>query len=508
MNTSRTKASIKNAAISIGIQFGTLFAQFIQRTFFIRFLEAEYLGVDGLFSNILSLLNMVELGFGGALDYLMYKPMANGDENKLRQLMKLYAKIYNAVGAIVLIVGFSLTPFLHFFIRETTDIPNLSFIYCLHVLNTGLSYFFVYKSSIVTAEQSQYVVNINKFIFIVIQNILQILLLHLFRDYIVFYCVTILCTLLTNISISIYSDKKYPYIKGKATDKLSQSDISEIKKYVSAVFFVKLGLVVLNGTDNIVISTFVGIETVGIYSNYLLIITALQGLIQRIFTAISASVGNLGATSAKEHSYVVFRHIYMFTGLIAGLCSICLLFLFNPFIHLWLGDQYLLSESTVLLIVINFYLATIRRPAFTFDEAFGQFPRLKYKSVFEAFTNILISIYLSKYLGINGVLLGTLISTLLFSIWIEPYVLYRYVFDVKLTCYFKMAAKLLTITFVSVLPVWLVSSQLSANDITVFFIRLVSCAIMPAPIYLIFLHKSEEFQYYKHLLASRFRKEK
>ncbi len=508
MDNNRTKASIRNAFVAISMQLLTLLLMFVQRTFLIKTLNSEYLGIEGLFSNILSLLNMVELGFGSALVYSMYKPMAEQDEKKLTVLMKFYASVYNTIGIIVLILGFSLAPFLNYLIKDTPDIPELTLIYCMYVLNTGLSYFFIYKSSIITVAQDQYIINLNKFIFTVIQNIIQIVLLVLFRNYILYFSATLLCTFFTNISISIIADKRHPFIRNKTSEKMSKSEITEIKKYVAAMFTNKLGWIVLNSTDNILISKLVSVVLVGVYSNYLLIINALHGLIQRIYSSLTASVGNLGASSDKEHSYTVFKRIFFMTCIIAGFCSVFLYALLNPFIVIWIGQEYILDEFSVILIIINFYLATIRRAAYTFDEAYGLFWHCRHKPVLEAICNLGLSIVLGSAIGINGILLGTVISTLSFTFWIEPYVLYKYTFNIAVLEYLKLCFYYSLITLVCFIPCVILRNILSDYTLLNFLIKIIICLLSVIIVYFTAYRKNEDFNYFMTLAKKYIKRRK
>lgn len=496
MTKSRTEASIRNVIISIAEQLITLLLMFVQRTFLIKYLATEYLGIEGLFTNILSLLSMLELGFGSALVYSMYKPMAENDEEKINLLMKLYAKIYNTIGTITLIVGFSLAPFLNFFIKEMPNISNISLIYCMYVLNTALSYFFVYKSSIITVAQNQYIITINKFIFTVIQNIVQIFVLVFLKNYIIYYLITIIFTLFTNISISIIANKQFPFIKNKSIGKLSKKEVKEIKNYVSAIFINKVGWTILNGTDNLLISKYIGVVVVGIYSNYLLIINAIHGLIQRVFTSITASVGNLGTEENAIASHKVFKKVLMITNILAGTCSKCLYILLNPFIYMWIGENFVFSNITVALIVTIFYIETIRRAAYTFYEAYGLFIHFKYKPVFEGVTNLAISIILGKLIGVNGILLGTIISLLLFTFWIEPYILYKYVFNKKVKSYFLTIGKYFIIFMIEWILCFVITSFFKSYTIVNFILKCIVCLSIPTFVYYILLKNTEEFNFF------------
>lgn len=503
MNKSRTTATIKNALISITIQLITLLLMFVQRTFLIKCLTAEYIGLEGLFSNILSLLNMVELGFGSALIFSMYRPMANGDEKKLVILLKLYKKIYITCGTIILLIGLLLTPFLKYLIKDVPSIPEVYFIYILYVINTAVSYFFVYKSSILIVAQEQYIINLNRFVFLIIQIVIQVFVLISFKNYIFYYIVTLICTFLANISISRIADNRFPYIREDVSENLSKEELNEIKDYVSVMFLNKVGWIVLNGTDNILISKFIGIIAVGVYSNYMLLINASLGLIGRVYTALTPSVGNLAATSDSNKAYKVFKDVFFLTNLIATVCTICMLLLMNPLIVLWLGSDFILGPWSVVIIVANFYLAIIRRASFSFDEAYGLLRYCKFKPVYESLANLIFSIILAKMIGFNGVLLGTTVSTLMFTFWIEPYVLYRFVFNISPLKYFILLLKYLFTTLVILSPCLFISRYIIINS----FIQLIFSALLYfgliIALFIILRYKSPEFLYFKTVIKSK-----
>ena len=340
-NVSRTNAVFKNLTIGIAGQLFNLILGFVSRTVFIQQLGVVYLGVSGLFSNIFSILSLVELGIGSAIIFSLYKPIAEKDEIKIRTLMNLYAKLYRTIGVTIFILGLSLLPFLKFLIKDQTDITNLSLIFLLYLFDTVISYFFSYKRSLFNADQKAYINIINDNIYLFLSKIIQISVLIITQSFIVFLLIQILFNFLSNLSISIKAKKSYPYIKSKSRDKLSSEEFKSIKKNIVSIFLLKAGGVVVNGTDNILISSFIGIVWVGIYSNYLLLIGIIQTLINQIFTPMTASIGNLINSKSKERSLEVFYRVYFLNFLIYGFCSICLFILLNPFIKLWIGEEFL-----------------------------------------------------------------------------------------------------------------------------------------------------------------------
>ena len=499
---SRTKNSIKNIKYSIVGQVLTLLANFVTRMFFVRSLNAEYLGLNGLFSNILSILSLAELGVGAAIVYSMYKPLAEKDEIKLKALMNLYKQAYISIGIFILVIGTILTPLLQYFIKDMPNIPHIKFIYIMYVVNSGFSYFFSYKRSFLIADQKKYIESFYQYSFYLLRNILQVLILIFTKNFLLYLGIQILITLIENIVISREVDKLYPFLKEKNNVKLEQKEKNNIFNNVKAMMCHKLGGVIVLGTDNLLISKFVGILEVGLYSNYLLITTALNQVFGMFFQSMTASIGNLGATENKEKNKFVFDCVDLLGFWIYGFAAICLIILFNPFINLWLGEEYLFSMIIVILVVINFYLTGRRQSVLTYKDALGLFWYDRYKPLFESVINLIFSLFLVNLIGIQGVILGTIISTLTTCFWIEPYVLYKYGFKSSIKVYFiKYVIWTVIMLFVGSIT-WIISNLFSNYTLLGFIGKMLVCAIIPNILFLIIFWRTKEFQY----LAGIFKK--
>lgn len=493
---SRVEKTLKNTISSLGVQAGNTILNFISRTVLIKKLGETYLGINGLFSNILTMLSLTELGVGAALIYLMYKPMAENDEERLNVLMGVYSKIYTAVGIIVLIIGIGLTPFITFFMKETPDIQHIYLIYMLYVINMASSYFLVYKSSIITVAQKAYIVTLVKFAFNIIQNITQIVVLLMTKNYILFYFCTIIFTLVGNIVISKKAEKLFPFLKKKSKKKLEQEEKKEIIKNVSAMFVHKIGSFIVLGTDNLLIGKFVGIVEVGLYSNYVMFTAPITSLVSSLMDSVTASVGNLVNYEDKERVHQVFKNIYFMTCWLVGFCAVALCVLCNPFITIWLGERYIFAEHIVMIIVLNFYLTLIRKPANVFKETLGLFWNDRYKSIIEAMVNLVVSIILVKKVGIFGVFLGTTISTVAVCLWVEPYILYKRYFGIHLLDYFKMFFKYTLTNILAIVIIKVIMAQVTVNGFFTFVIAFLLSMIIPNALYILFFYKSREMKYF------------
>lgn len=499
---SRTANSLRNIKVGAIGQFFSYLINFVTRKIFIIYLSVEYLGLNGLFSNILTMLSLMELGVGTAIGYSLYRPLALGEHEKIQALMQLYKRAYTLIGVLVLGIGLGLTPLLPFFLGEVPGIPNINLIYSLFVLNSGLSYFLSYKRTILVADQKKYIDTTFQYGFQIVKAIGQILVLVISGNYILFLLVMIGSTLAENLAASHKVNQLYPYIKEKEKKSLGESELSKIKKNVLALIFHKIGTVVVNGTDNILMVKFVSLVSAGIYSNYFMILNALNKFINIIFNSLIASIGNMVVEKEKAESKLFFDQVNFFSFWIFGFCSICLLLLFNPFISLWLGPQYLFDMSVVFVIVINFYLTGMLRPIRTFSASMGLFWFDRYKPLFESAINLGFSIFLVQKIGLIGVLIGTTISTITVLFWFEPFVLFHFGFELPLGNYFfkyfKYTAITIGIGYCTYLLVSLVSITSPLLD---FLVSMIICGSAPNVLYFLVYYRSREFEYVRALVS-------
>ena len=502
----RTEKSIKNSISALSLQIITIIFNFIDRTIFIKVLGLNFLGVNGLFGNLISLLSLAELGVGTAMVYSMYKPMAEENHKKIRTLMKLYARVYKIIGIVVIIIGCSLLPLLDSLMTNKPDVPYLNLYFIIFVLTSSSSYFFIYKASIFVVSQKEYIVNKNNMIFIILKFILQIIILILTGNYLIYLLVSLFTSIASNVRISYKADKNYPFIKGKEVEKLSREERKSILQNISALFLHRIGNVIVNGTDNLIISKMLGVTMVGMYSNYYLIIGAINSFTNIVYNAITASIGNLNATESKEKNYMVYKNVLFSNFWLGGFCAISLIILLNPFISLWIGKEYTLNILVVLVIVVNSYFTIIRKTTLVFRNAMGLFWKDRYKPLLESVINLVVSIFLTYKFGLIGVFLGTVVSTLTTSFWIEPWVLYKYGFNMKVRGYFKIFILYVTITIIAGILTWYLACLITGSSLVVFLYKIVICIIVPNLFFLICFYKKNEFKYFQSLLHSYLKK--
>ncbi len=507
MENSRKSNVMRNMIVGTFFQIVSLVLGFVNRTFFIKLLSTEYLGVNSLFTNILTILSFAELGIGNAIVYNLYKPIAKNDEKRINLLLKFYRNVYSLIGIIMLVTGLLLIPFIPYLIEEMPNISeNIYIIYVLFLLDTVISYFFTYRTAIITADQKNYIVIRTTYSFKVVLIILQILVLYLTRNYYLYVILQLICTLLTYIYLSCVSKKMYPFSKKMPKEDLPKKEQKSIFSNVKALFVYKIGSVVLNGTDSIIISRYIGLVALGLYSNYYLLVSALTQILSQIFNAFTASIGNLIAHNEHKKTQQVFNQLFYFTIFIYGISGGCLYFLLNDFITIWLGKEFLLSNIVVFAMVLHFCVNGIQFASFTYRQTAGLFKEFRWSPILASITNIVLSIVLAKVMGLSGILFATSVSRLITAGWIDPYVVYKKVLNEKVYKYFLKYLKYIILVTISLIPSYFISKYLCAYNIGLFIVKGCLLVVSFSIMFLLFTYKSEEFKSLKDIGTNMLKK--
>ena len=463
----RVKNSIKNIYISIFTQLVITLLGFISRRVFISSLGSEYLGVNGLLTNVLSMLSLVEGGIGTSIVYNLYKPLAEDDKPRVVALIQLYKKTYAILAIIVFVLSMALYPFLGVLVKQSEGISYLPIVYFLFVFKNIVSYLNAHKWSLINADQKGYVLARYNLLFNVITTIAKIVVLATTQNYVLYLVIEVLIFLVQNIWNGKVVNERYPYIKVKEKFEVDKVTKETMKENVKAMFLHNVGGYCVFGTDNILISALVNLKTVGLYSNYTMVINQLKGLLTPIIDGIGASVGNLIATESKEKSYEIFNVVYLINFWIYGFCSIILFNLLEPFIDFWLGKGLLLDKFTFVIILLNFYISGLRSSIITFKTKSGIFANDKYVPIIESVINLGASIILAKYYGLVGIFLGTTISTLAIPFWLQPKLVYNNVFNKSVVEYFYKYFKYLFITIFAGVVTTIFCNYVNINNILI-----------------------------------------
>ncbi len=502
-DNSRTVNSVKNITTGFAGQLIQMILGFVSRTIFINFLATEYLGISGLFSNVLSVLSLAELGIGNAIIYSLYKPLAEKDEDKIGALMSFYSKAYKIIGIFIILIGIILTPFLKFIISDAPNIKeNLYVIFLFYLFNTAITYFFSYRSSIIIADQKNYISGIISYIVSFIQTLLQILILVLTKNFLLYLFVQSICILSYNLLISKMSYKMYPFLKEKQKNKLDMQSKKELKKNIKALMVVKLSGVLVNNTDNFIITYFSGLSMVGLCSNYNMLIGIINGVLIQIFNGITASVGNLNAKESVEKKINIFNIINFLNFWFFGFSAICIVVLLNDVIKVWLGTNYVLPLNIPIILAVNFYMIGMQNAVWTYKNTMGLFVKGKYILIITAIINLCLSIILGKYLGLFGILLATAIARLFTNVWYDPFVVCKYGLEMNPIYYFKKYFKYLLIIILSIIITFSLCELVKINSILGLFIKLIICLIIPNLINVLVFFKTKEFEYLLNMMKN------
>ncbi len=430
---SRTTNTVLNFISSVGGQVIVMIMSFVVRTFFIKTLGKEYLGINGLFSNILSLLSLAELGVGSAILFKLYTPIAREDKKRITVLMNFYKTAYRYIGIAVAILGLCMLPFLPILIKDYDTLSRLginsSFIYILYLLNTVSSYLFLaYKSAIIKAHQKEYIINVISYVVTVIKGIVQIIVLLIGCKFEVYILVSIVFIILQNCIYALAANKMYPFINEKPEEKLSRKETKEIVKDCTALFFYKLNTVVLKSTDNIVLSVFMGLNEVALYSNYYIFYTTIQTLFAKIYNAVSHSLGNLHTTNKQNHEYTIFKIVDMITVIFGGTAFVGIFVVGDEFIETWIGAQWIIGQPFCFLLGLEIYTLAIRTALSKYRATMGLFQQAKYRPLAGMIINVILSVVLANIWGISGVILATIIADWATFMWFDPIIIFKYGF--------------------------------------------------------------------------------
>lgn len=501
---SRKVNSLLSSGAGIVNQLAQLLGNFVYRTVFLMVLSREYLGINGLFTNVLQVFSLAELGIGSAILYNMYGAFARQDTDKIGQLVGFYKKIYSLLALLILGIGVAFYPFLGSIVN-VEEIPadvSLPAVYFLFVLNSVASYLFVYKQSLLSADQREYAVKLFATAIMVLCYVVRIVILFLTEDYVLVLAAGIVLTILMNWLFSLWITRKYHSVFQVAS-KLPEEERKEIYKSTRGLLCHKIGTVVVTSTDNIVISKFVSLAAVGLYSNYGTLVSAITNFGVSLINGMLPSIANFTATATKDETYTMLKRIMMVDLWLTSWTSVCLFTLLNPFITVWLDESYLLSYAVVAVVCLQHYLQTSRLAVNNFVYSAGLFMRDRIRPLIESVINLAVSVVLAKQYGIIGVFIGTCVSGLLTYYWREPYLLFKHHLKRSSLGYWGIQAKwfLLTVALCAGMY-WLFS--LLPGGLLWLLCRFALAAVLPNLVILLTCVGTEEFWYFVSFVKSKF----
>ena len=506
MTQSRVKNSAKNtffAALNMLVQ---LILKFAVRIVFVRFLSVEYLGLNTLFSNILQVLSLAELGVGSAIVYSMYKPVADGDTEKIKSLIGIYKKFYWIIGGVITVVGLAIIPLLPYLMSGGTTLEvNLNLVYVIYLFNTSVGYFFAHRRALIFANQRNDIETKVSSVCLIALNAVQLVILAITKNYLLYIVILPIFTLIESVAIMLISHRLYPEIRGKA-QKLSEGDKKDLVKNTAAMVGHKLGGVAVNSTDNIFISAFLGLTVLGLYSNYAYITTLMTSVLTLIITATRASIGNLIAAGNKQRAYEVFCDLSYFLFAFLIFCFSCYTALAQDFVSIFFGEELVLPFVTMLLIGINFYIMQSRAIIGAFRETTGLFWKDRYKPFFEVAINIGLDFALVIAIGLPGIVIATIVSNIVCNLTVEPYIVFKYYFGKSVKKYYLVYVLLAIAAAAVCAATFAVGYLIPADGVLMLIVKAVVCAAVSGVLILVCSLPFKQFRNWLNILKGFLRK--
>lgn len=496
MKIERTKNATRNIIFGVGLKIYQILVPFLMRTAMIYFMGVQYLGLNSLFTSILQVLNLAELGVGSAMVFSMYKPIVEDDTKRICALTKLYKIYYNIIGGVIAIIGIALTPFVPSLISG--DVPagiNVYVLYLLNLFTTVLSYWlFAYKNSLLQAHQRIDITSKISLILTTIQYALQLLVLWLFHNYYLYVIVALLTQAITNIVTAIVVTKMYPDYKPEG--QLDKQEVKSINRRIKDLFTSKLGSVVVNSADTLVISAFLGLTVLAIYQNYYFIVTSVIGIITIVFNSCTAGIGNSLIVESEEKNFNDLKKFTFLIAWIAGVCSCFFLNLFQPFMELWVGENLKLEFGAVICFCIYYYIYEINQLLNTYKDAAGIWHQDRYRPLVTAIVNLGLNLITVQFWGIYGVILSTVISMAFVGMPWLFYNLFTTIFNYKYCCKYllQIIVYMGSAFFVCAVSGLVCSFVDGSNLLIVLIVRVIISFLLPNILFWIFFHKLPEFR--------------
>lgn len=504
----RVQSAAKNIAFGYIGNLTTQLLGFILRTVFISYLGDTLNGINDLYTGILSVLSLAELGVGTALNYSLYGPVARKDYEKIKSYMQLYKKAYRVIGLVIAVIGLAISPFLPYLVKQPqgVSVRDLTLYYFIFLFNTVSTYFVAYKYSLAYAEQKNYIQTNTITITKMITVTLQIAVIVTTRNFYLYLLTAAAVELIQKIFISWYLNRLYPYLKDKNVKKLSKEETGEVVTKTKALVFHKVGDVARLQTDSMIISAFINVTLVGFVGNYNMILNSVANFVNIIFNSVLSSFGNLIATESKEKQYDVFKVYRFFACWIYGFSAVGFFLLLTPFIVIWQGNEKVLAASVVACILIDYYFKGDRIVLSNFKTAAGVFEQDKYLALIQGVVNLILSIVLVQKIGLVGIYIGTIVSGLIANIT-KPFIIYKVCFEKSVKTYFMDSVKYLAV-LLGILVLLTGIRQFVMPQVTIlsFMLMFIVICVVFNGIFLLLFGRTQEFGYLWGIIKGKLRR--
>lgn len=500
-NEARVLNSVRNMATSAVLQTVLGILAFVDRTIFIRCLSLEYLGLNSLFSNILNVLSMAELGMSSAIAFALYKPIAEKNYDLIKSYMVFFKKAYQVIGTVILVIGIFLSPFVDRFLSNEQEIEHVPVYFLIYLFGVGLTYFYSYKQILIEADQKKYINQVVICLGSILRILVQLAAVSITRDYGVYIFIYLVFNVGKNVILAIWANKLYPFLKERNVKKLEQKEKKDITRNIKALSLHKFGEVAIGSIDSLLISALVDLRTLGLYANYQIITNALRSAMRVFYSSMGASIGNMCATEDRKQIYTSFVSLDFANYFISSVITVLMFSLIQSVMVLWLGPAFTLKSSTVLLISLVFFIESNRYMVLNFHDACGLFWADKYKRILEAVINLIVSYILGRKMGIDGIFIGTVVCNLVGFV-IEVNVVFKNIFMISpIRFLFKYFVRTVTTTLIAVF-IYFVCSLYKGSAIVSMLYSIVASIILVALIYYLLYHRNKDFLLVKKSLKA------
>ena len=491
----RSEYAALNIVSGLGGYVVTMVLATVCRMVFTRVFVADYLGVAGLFNNVIGMLSLAELGIGSAIVYALYEPIAKNDSEIITTLVRLYGRCYRIIGVVIFAVGLALLPFMDIIIKEKPAInESYILIYVILLFNTASTYFFSYRSSLLVAAQKNYLLTIFSNVMAVVQNIVQIVVIICWKNYIAYLLVSVFAVFINNIFSYWLTKKHYPFINSKKVTPLKKEEKRSLLRNVYSLTVNKIGGILINSTDNIIITYLQNLASVGLLSNYTLFSSNINSVIGIVFNSVIAGVGNHNVMESKEKKLSMFYSINLANFWLYGWAAIGICTVSTDFVKLLYGESYVLSPDIPFIVAVNFYMLGMQSAVSTYFSTNGLFSHCRYLVLLTAGINLVASFILGKHIGLFGILLASAIARLLTNTWYNPYAVFKYVFQLPFRLYVKRYIGYLAVLVATGALCWLFCSLVNISLVANAVIKFLICCIVPNAVFFCLFRKSEEFR--------------
>lgn len=496
MSRNRTQKSAINASVSLGAHLFSIVLSFVARTVFVACMQTEYLGISGLFTNILTVLSLAELGLGDALLFALYRPMKEQNRDELARLIGFAKKIYYVLALVVLLIGTGVSFFLNSLIKDVPDIPeSLRVIFFIYLANSAASYLMAYKSMILTADQRQYVSSLIGQGAKVAQLLLQIGVLLISQNFYAYLVCQVICTLGNNVAVMVYINRHYPYLNKKGVGKPEKQTVKKMISDVRSLSVSKIAGVVANGTDNIIISKLIGLTQVGLASNYSMIVSAANGVLWQGVNALMGSIGNFNVDAEEERKGKVFDQLQLLSYWLYSFVFIGITVMANSFVgECWLGEEFLLDSKTVFAMALPLYVSGVNYAAYSFRVTKGVFGKIQYFHLAAGVLNLVVSVLAAPYLGMFGVFLATSVTRVLTSELADGYLVAKKVLGRTFRWYVGKYVLLFGVMMGNLLITGAAVHFIPLSGMIGFLVKGVCCVLVCNGIFLLVFGKTEAFR--------------